>query len=82
MSTSKRIHPTAAGGIAPAGVPEDLHKIKAAAQARGLSEEYLRRIVEERRIPSWKIGKYRMLSLEDLDRYIARGFTPAQGVGA
>ena len=82
MSTSKRIHPTAAGGIAPAGVPEDLHKIKAAAQARGLSEEYLRRIVEERRIPSWKLGKYRLVSLADLDAYISAGYTPAQAVNA
>lgn len=82
MSTSKRIYPTAAGGIAPAEIPEDLHKIKAAAQARGLEEEHLRRIVEERRIPSYKVGKYRLVSLADLDGYIARGYTPAQAVTA
>lgn len=63
-------------------VPEDLVKIKAAAQARHLDEAYVRRIVEERRIPSWKMGKYRLLSLADLDGYIARGFTPARVVNA
>lgn len=78
---SKRIYPSASGDPA-APVPEHLTKIKAAAAARGFEEEYVRRIVEERRIPSWKVGKYRLVRLEDLDAYIASGYTPAEGVTA
>lgn len=65
--------------MAPAG---KLLKIRAAAEARGLEEQYVRRIVEARLIPSWKIGKYRMLRLEDLDALIARGYTPGEVIGA
>ncbi len=79
---SKRIIPTVGGGFAPPVVPDKLVKIRAAAEARGFDEEYVRRIVEERKIPSFKIGKYRMLSLADLDAYILAGYTPAQGVTA
>ncbi len=78
---SKRIYPTASGDSA-APVPEHLTKIKAAAAARGFEEEYVRRLVESRRIRSWKVGKYRMIQLEDLDAYIASGYTPAEGVTA
>lgn len=80
MST-KRIYPTAAGGAAV--LPDGkLYKIKAAAQERNLDEHYVRRIVEARLIPSWKVGKYRLIRLEDLDALIGRGYTPGEVIGA
>jgi excisionase family DNA binding protein len=81
VNSKRRIYPTAAGGAAV--LPDGkLYKIKAAAQERNLDEHYVRRIVEARLIPSWKVGKYRLIRLEDLDALIARGYTPAQGMSA
>jgi len=79
---SKRIYPSATGegAAVPPGGP--LYKIKEAAQARNLDEHYLRRMVEDRLIPSWKLGKYRLIRLEDLDALIALGYTPGEVIGA
>lgn len=79
---NKRLYPGAGGAGAAVAPDGPLHKIKAAAQARNLEEPYVRRIVEARLIPSWKIGKYRMIRLEDLDALIARGYTPGEVIGA
>ena len=78
----KRIYLDATGegaAVAPTG---PLYKIRAAAEARNLDESFVRRIVEARLIPSWKVGKYRLLRLEDLDALIALGYTPGEVIGA
>lgn len=78
MSASKRIYPTPEG--APTAAPSRLCKIKdAAAKYPGVSERFVRRLVEERRIPSYKVGRFRMVDLDDLDRYVVAGYTPAGG---
>lgn len=79
---NKRLYPGAGGAGAAVAPDGPLYKIKAAAQARNLDEHYVRRIVEARLIPSWKVGKYRLLRLEDLDALIARGYTPGEVIGA
>lgn len=77
MSVSKRIYPTPEG--APAAAPSRLRQIKAAAHESGLSERFVRRLVEERRIPSYKVGRHRLVDLDDVDRYVVAGYTPAGG---
>lgn len=77
MSPSKRIHATPDG--APVTPPSRLRQIKAAAQESGLSERFVRRLVEERRIPSYKVGRHRLVDLDDVDRYVVAGYTPAGG---
>ena len=54
-----------------------LAKISAVAEAWGLDQEYVRRIVEERRVASVKIGKYRLVDLDSWEQMIVSGYTPA-----
>lgn len=76
---SKRMYPTTTGEAVAA--PPRLCKIREAAETRGLDVGFVRRLVERRAIPSWKVGpKYRMINPDDLDRFIAAGYTPAEGV--
>ncbi len=42
------------------------------AERLGVSERFVRRLVEERRIPFLKIGKYVRFDPDDVDRWIAR----------
>lgn len=73
---SKRIYPTATG--APAPKPGRLAKIRDAAVEYGLDYRYMRRLVDERRVASTKLGKYRLVDLDDLDRLIAANYTVAE----
>ena len=41
------------------------------AERLGVSERFVRRLVEERRIPFLKIGKYVRFDPDDVDRWIA-----------
>ena len=81
MNTSKRLYPTASGGGA-AVVPERMAKIRETAERYNLPEEYVRLLVETRRVASVKLGKYRLVDLDSLDALLARGYTPAEEVGA
>ncbi len=42
------------------------------AERLGVPERFVRRLVEERRIPFLKIGKYVRFDPDDVDRWIAR----------
>lgn len=79
--SNKRIYPTMSGDSA-APVPERLARISEAARRYNLTENYVRRLVESRRVASVKLGKYRLVDLDSLEALIARGYTPAQGVTA
>lgn len=51
--------------------------ISAAADYLGVSERFMRRLVEERRIPYFKVGKFIRFSVEDLDDFlVAARITP------
>lgn len=45
--------------------------VDAAADALGVSTRFIRRLVDERRIPFHKIGKFVRFSPDDLDAFIA-----------
>ena len=73
---SKRMYPTSDGGaITPAALR--LAKISQVAQAYGLEVEHVRRIVEERRVASVKLGKYRLIDLDSWEQMLVAGYTPA-----
>lgn len=76
MQDNKRIYATAAGD--PATVPTRLAKIRDAAEAYNLDYRYVRRLVDERRVATVKLGKYRLVVLDDLDRLLVAGYTPAE----
>lgn len=79
MSTprdSKRMYPTSDGAaITPAALR--LAKISEVAEAYGFDAEYVRRIVEERRVATVKIGKYRLIDLDSWEQMLVSGYTPA-----
>ena len=79
---SKRIYPhsTAPGGAVE--VPQRLAKIAEAAERYNMDRNYVRHLVESRRVASVKLGKYRFVDLDSLDRLLAAGFTPAEPGGA
>lgn len=72
----KRIYATPSGEAAT--VPTRLAKIREAAEAYNLDYRYVRRLVDERRVATVKLGKYRLVDLDDLDRLLAAGYTPAE----
>lgn len=76
MQDSKRIYLTATGDPAPQ--PGRLAKIRDAAERYGLDYRYMRRLVDERRVASTKLGKYRLVDLDDLDRVLAANYTAAE----
>ena len=73
MNPSRRIYPTATGDPAPQ--PGRLAKIRDAAHEYGLDYRYMRRLVDERRVASTKLGKYRLVDLDSLDRLLAANYT-------
>ena len=51
--------------------------LREAGERSGLGERFIRRLVQERRIPSYKIGGKRRIAEEDLDKYIEQCRTEA-----
>jgi excisionase family DNA binding protein len=47
-----------------------LWTLREAGERSGLGERFIRRLVQERRIPSYKIGGKRRVAQEDLDSFI------------
>lgn len=57
--------------------PADLVRLGQAAELRPwATTRYLRRLIAEGRIASWKVGRIRLVSLAELDALAARGHTP------
>ena len=57
--------------------PTDLVRLGQAAELRPwATTRYLRRLVAEGRINSWRVGRLRLVSLAELDALAARGHTP------
>jgi hypothetical protein len=54
-----------------------LARIREVADAYGFDEEYVRRIVEGRRVASVKVGKYRLIDMDSWEATIVSGYTPA-----
>lgn len=50
--------------------PVPLLDVRGAAQHMGVTERFMRRLVEERRIPYYKVGKFVRFSEEDLDSFL------------
>lgn len=50
--------------------PVPLLDIHGAALYMGVTERFIRRLVEERRIPYYKVGKFVRFSEEDLDDFL------------
>lgn len=48
----------------------DLMDTRGAAEYIGVTERFIRRLVEERRIPYFKIGKFVRFSASDLDDFL------------
>ena len=60
-----------------APAPTDLLRLGQAAELRPwATTRYLRRLIAEGRISSWKVGRIRLVSLAELDALAARGHTP------
>jgi excisionase family DNA binding protein len=55
-----------------------LLSVEEAADYLSVGERFIRRIIAERRIRFFKIGKYVRLSTEDLDGFIAAAEIPQQ----
>jgi excisionase family DNA binding protein len=53
-----------------------LAKISDAAAEYGLQVRYVRRLVEQRQVATVKLGRYRLIDLDSLDRLLAQGYTP------
>ncbi|MEZ5265161.1 MAG: helix-turn-helix domain-containing protein [Acidimicrobiia bacterium] len=58
---------------APAAPSAPLIDIAQAAERLGVSVRFMRRLVDERRIPFHKIGKYVRFDPADLDRFAMQG---------
>lgn len=58
---------------APAAPTGPLVDIAAAAQRLGVSVRFVRRLVDERRVPFYKIGRYVRFDIADLDRFAMQG---------
>jgi excisionase family DNA binding protein len=54
-------------------VPSDLLNITEAAEHLGTPVRFIRRLIAERRIPFYKIGRYVRIDPADLDRFIQEG---------
>lgn len=78
QSQSRRLYPgVPEHPAAEAPVPSDLVLLTQAAEARPWATvRYLRRLIAERRISSWKVGRRRLVSLAELDRLAATNYTP------
>lgn len=63
--------------------PADLVRLTEAQHHRPwATPRYVRRLVSERRIPSYRPGRHVLVSLGDLDAYAAAGYRPADGGAA
>jgi len=56
-----------------APVPSDLLDVAEAADHLGTPVRFIRRLIAERRIPFYKIGRYVRIDRHDLDAFIADG---------
>lgn len=66
-------HPSDANTAQRPPVPSDLLNITEAAEHLGTPVRFIRRLVAERRIPFYKIGRYVRIDAADLDRFIQEG---------
>ena len=78
MSTTanRRIYPGADGR--PVVTPTRVARISDTATRYNLPERFIRRLADERRVATVKLGKYRLIDLDDLDRLLREGATPAE----
>lgn len=63
-----------------AAAPEALLDVETAALALGTPARFVRRLVAERRIRFYKIGRYVRIDPRDLDAFIAAGTVEPSGV--
>ena len=66
-------HPSDANPAQRRPVPSDLLNINQAAEHLGTPVRFIRRLIAERRIPFYKIGRYVRIDAADLDRFIQEG---------
>lgn len=57
--------------------PLELLDLAAIARITGTSERYARRLVQERRLPTVKVGRYVRVWRRDLEQYLADSTRPA-----
>lgn len=77
--TPKRIYPGTDGR--PVQAPNRVATVKQTAEQYNLPERFIRRLADERRVQTVKLGKYRLIDLDDLDRLMREGTTPAAVAG-
>lgn len=71
---SRRIYPEMLTAP-PIPAPPNLVRIRQASEARpALTERNIRDWAASGVISSWKVGKFRLVDLDELDRLIARGY--------
>lgn len=73
---SKRMYPLPDGGAVTPGALR-LARISEVAATWDLDECFVRRIVEERRVASVKLGKYRLIDLDSWEQMLVRCYSPA-----
>jgi excisionase family DNA binding protein len=66
-------HPTGTQAEQRPPVPGDLLDVTQAAEHLGTPIRFIRRLIAERRIPFYKIGRYVRIDTADLDHFIQEG---------
>lgn len=71
MSTHRR--PARQPIPAQAGSSRDLLSVEQAAERLGTPVRFIRRLIAERRVRFYKVGRYVRFAVEDLDEFVAAG---------
>jgi excisionase family DNA binding protein len=66
-------HPTSTQAEQRPPAPSDLLNVTQAAEHLGTPVRFIRRLIAERRIPFYKIGRYVRIDPADLDHFIQEG---------